>query len=191
MESQRRRHGGRRWRDPRPVPAAHDVRRPLYGHCDRADFGHGIDDLYGWQHQGQVGFRQRLQLHRPGIPLLLHVRRHRRSNGHTYGRYNGQNESSNSGQSLLITANLNANTPNAAKVFVNWSNPNGLTITPSLTSRTICVAGFASGSRDLIGNYIGRPDKHGADFEQRRRTRRTRTRRRRSRSPDPTQSSAT
>ena len=70
---------------------------------------------------------------------------------------NGQNESSNSGQSLLITANLNANAPNAAKVFVNWSNPNGLTITPSLSSRTICVAGFANGTKDLIGNYAGTP----------------------------------
>ena len=34
-----------------------------------------------------------------------------------------------------------------------WSNPNGLTITGSTTSRTICVSGFASGTRDLIGNY--------------------------------------
>ena len=66
---------------------------------------------------------------------------------------NGQNESSNNGQSLLITANLNANAPNGSKVFVNWSNPNGLTITPNASSRTICVAGFASGTRDLIGNY--------------------------------------
>ena len=36
---------------------------------------------------------------------------------------NGQNEASNSGQSLLITANLNANTPNAGKVFANGATP--------------------------------------------------------------------
>ena len=59
---------------------------------------------------------------------------------------NGQNESSNAGDSILITANQNANAPNASAAFLNWSNPDGLTITAgTLSSRTICVAGFATG----------------------------------------------
>src|SRR4029079_17608769 len=40
---------------------------------------------------------------------------------------NGQNESSNNGDSALITANPNANAPNATATFVNWSPEAGLT----------------------------------------------------------------
>ena len=54
------------------------------------------------------------------------------------GDTNGQNVSSNSGQSALITANLNANSPNGSARFVNWSNPDGATITVgSVNTRTI------------------------------------------------------
>jgi hypothetical protein len=70
------------------------------------------------------------------------------------GDTNGQTVSSSAGDSVLITANLNANAPNSSATFKSWGNPNGLTITVgSLTTRTICVAGFGSGSKDLIGNY--------------------------------------
>ena len=50
-------------------------------------------------------------------------------------------------------ANTNANTPNAAATFSHWTNPDGLTITPNLTSRTICVVGFQTGNKDLFGVY--------------------------------------
>jgi PKD repeat protein len=56
-------------------------------------------------------------------------------------------------ESVRIVANLNANAPSATAVFDHWVNPDGLTITPNLTSRTICVVGFQSGSADLIGVY--------------------------------------
>ena len=78
------------------------------------------------------------------------------------GDTNGQNVSSNSGQSALITANLNANSPNGSARFVNWSNPDGATITVgSVNTRTICVAGFSSNSKDLIGNYAVPPTANG------------------------------
>jgi VCBS repeat-containing protein len=67
---------------------------------------------------------------------------------------NGFNLNTANGESWRIIANLNANAPNASSVFSSWSNPNGLTITPNLTSRTICVQGFQSGNKDLIGNYV-------------------------------------
>ena len=67
---------------------------------------------------------------------------------------NGFNLNTANGESWRIIANLNANAPNASSVFSVWSNPDGLTITPNLTSRTICVQGFQSGNKDLIGNYV-------------------------------------
>jgi Bacterial Ig-like domain (group 3) len=70
------------------------------------------------------------------------------------GDSNGQNVASSSGESVLITANTNANAPNGSSVFINWSNPDGLNITSgNLNTRAICVEGFANGSKDLIGNY--------------------------------------
>ena len=41
------------------------------------------------------------------------------------------------GDSWRIVANTNVNAPNATATFDHWANPNGLTITPNLTSRTI------------------------------------------------------
>ena len=59
-----------------------------------------------------------------------------------------------SGDSWQVVANLTANAPNASFTFSSWSNPDALTISPNLTSRTICVRGFQSGTRELIGNYV-------------------------------------
>jgi hypothetical protein len=61
-------------------------------------------------------------------------------------------------ESVLITANLNANSPNQAAVFSNWTTPGSPTaqLAPgySLTDRAVCIVGFQSGSRDLVGNYV-------------------------------------
>jgi hypothetical protein len=60
-------------------------------------------------------------------------------------------------ESVLIVANLNANAPNASATFSNWTTPGSPAVqfAPgySATDRTVCVVGFQSGSRDLVGNY--------------------------------------
>ena len=62
-------------------------------------------------------------------------------------------------ESVLITANLNANSPNQAAVFSNWTTPGSpvaqFATGYSATDRAVCVVGFQSGSRDLVGNYVG------------------------------------
>jgi hypothetical protein len=73
---------------------------------------------------------------------------------------NGSTTGVGNNQSLLIVANLNANSPNQTATFSHWTfPPNNQNETVQLasgyaaTDRTICVVGFQSGSRDLIGNY--------------------------------------
>ena len=75
---------------------------------------------------------------------------------------NGSTVGVGNNESLLITANLNANAPNATATFDRWDlDPNGpsgdavvLATGYSATDRTICVVGFQSGSRDLVGLYV-------------------------------------
>ena len=70
---------------------------------------------------------------------------------------NGSSTGAGNNESLLITANPNANAPNASATFTNWTAPG----TPpiqfaagySATDRAVCIVGFQSGSRDLVGNY--------------------------------------
>jgi hypothetical protein len=60
-------------------------------------------------------------------------------------------------ESILITANLNAESPNETSVFSSWT----MSGTPAIqlaagysaTDRTICIVGFQSGNRSLFGNY--------------------------------------
>jgi VCBS repeat-containing protein len=74
---------------------------------------------------------------------------------------NGSTSGVGANQSLLIVANLNANAPNATATFSHWTRPGNpaIQLAPgySDTNRTICVVGFQSGSRDLIGNYTAPP----------------------------------
>ncbi|HJR59806.1 MAG TPA: MBG domain-containing protein, partial [Vicinamibacterales bacterium] len=73
------------------------------------------------------------------------------------GDANGATVGVGNSQSILIVANQNANAPNASAAFSHWSAPGSPAIALasgySLTDRTICVVGFQSGSRDLIGHY--------------------------------------
>jgi hypothetical protein len=77
------------------------------------------------------------------------------------GDANGSTTGVGSNESLLIVANLNANAPNASATFSHWTRPDPPGNDPPVqlaagysdTDRTICLVGFQSGSRDLIGNY--------------------------------------
>ncbi len=66
-----------------------------------------------------------------------------------------------SGDSWKITANLNADSPNTTFVFSNWTTGappnNNVTFAAgfSATDRITCIVGFQSGTKDLIGNYVG------------------------------------
>jgi hypothetical protein len=67
---------------------------------------------------------------------------------------NGTTTGVGSSQSLLITANLNANAPNSASTFDHWTLGSIVLATGyASTDRTICVVGFQNGSRDLVGVY--------------------------------------
>jgi large repetitive protein len=69
---------------------------------------------------------------------------------------NGTTTGVGGNESLLLSANLNANPPNESSTFSNWTTPSPavqLAAGYSLTDRTICIVGFQSGNRDLIGNY--------------------------------------
>jgi hypothetical protein len=73
---------------------------------------------------------------------------------------NGSNVGPGPGQSALIVANLNANSPNASSTFSNWTMPPNnkneavqLASGYSATDRTVCIVGFQDGSRDFVGNY--------------------------------------
>ena len=76
---------------------------------------------------------------------------------------NGTTTGVGNNDSLLITANINANAPNASATFDHWDlDPDGPGSTPAIvlaagstaTSRTICIVGFQSGNRDLVGHYV-------------------------------------
>jgi hypothetical protein len=70
---------------------------------------------------------------------------------------NGSTSGVGNNESLLIAANLNANAPNATATFSHWTRPGTPSITfaagYSDTDRTVCLVGFQTGSRDLIGHY--------------------------------------
>ena len=66
----------------------------------------------------------------------------------------GANVGVGNNQSILITANSFANSPNSSVGFTNWTLGSlALATGYSATDRTICVVGFQSGNTDLIGNY--------------------------------------
>ena len=62
-----------------------------------------------------------------------------------------------SSQSVLIAASGAANAPNASATFSNWTQPGNPAVVfaagYSATDQTVCVVGFQSGNRDLVGNY--------------------------------------
>src|SRR5215211_2248160 len=70
---------------------------------------------------------------------------------------NGTSEGIQDNESLLITASFNANAPNASATFSHWTLPGSPAVQfaagYSATDRTVCVVGFQSGSRDVVGNY--------------------------------------
>ncbi len=74
------------------------------------------------------------------------------------GDANGDTIGVGNTQSILVTANLTANAPNQTAVFSNWTTPGSPAVTfasgYSATDRTVCVVGFQSGTRDLVGNYV-------------------------------------
>jgi hypothetical protein len=61
-------------------------------------------------------------------------------------------------ESVLITANLNANSPNQTAVFSHWTTPGSPTAQIatgySANNRAVCIVGFANGSPELVGNYV-------------------------------------
>ena len=64
------------------------------------------------------------------------------------------------GNSWKITAEVNADAPNASFVFSHWTTGTGndeVTFATgfSAADRSTCIVAFQSGTKDLIGNYVG------------------------------------
>ena len=60
-------------------------------------------------------------------------------------------------ESIRIDVPANPDSPNAAKVFRGWSStdttPSPFSVIPGTSGRSICVAGFSSGSRNYVARY--------------------------------------
>ena len=56
-------------------------------------------------------------------------------------------------ESLRLDAAANANSPNSSSAFNSWSSDFPFTVIGGTGGRSICVAGFQSGSRDYVATY--------------------------------------
>jgi PKD domain len=66
---------------------------------------------------------------------------------------NGDTVGVGNNESVRLDAAANANSPNSSSTFVSWSSGSPFTVIGGTDGRSICVAGFQSGSRDYVATY--------------------------------------